>query len=544
MPIDASIPLQVRRPQLMNQGDVLALRDLMQRYQMGGIELQNAQQAQKDDAAVRAILGGSQPGPTGQPTPQTLQQITAAAPQVGLKMSGQVQQQQLLSTQIGANQAAINERADKLQERKASVLNSVKESAVAAYDLAKKAAGPGGSDFAAKQAYENTFRAGMREKDNQGLLSGLYGSEEEHQNMLNHVLPIEYARAQVTPLKDIASQQKEDESAATRKRQLEMEGERLKLERRRVDIAEKQADVAPLDSDTLEMDAYRYLTDGTLPPNMGRGNQGSAQAKEIRARAAQLAKDTGLSADEIRISQLTNKAQVGAILQLGKARAQILQFERTAEANADLALEASRKVWRAGSPMANQPLNALRQHASGDPEFAKFNAANETFISEYAKVMSGGYGAASTTEGAQARAHQLLNTAMNQPQYEAVVGQLRKEMTNRKNALDDQMEDEKLRLRGQKKPERPSDSPMPMPDRSQWSNMRKGQLYSMPNGSKATFTGQFSDRGNPMMEDASSAPQPVQPKKGPEPGTVVEGASGRFRFKGGDPNVRENWEKQ
>ena len=204
----------------------------------------------------------------------------------------------------------------------------------------------------------------------------------------------------------------------------------------------------PPTADTIEMDAYRYVTDGTLPPNMGRGVQGVRQATEIRNRAAQIAKDMGMTPDEIRFAQLTNKAQVGAIAQLGRARAQILQFEKTARNNADLALEASKNVWRTGSPLVNRPLQYIRAEVTGDPAAKVFNAANETFVSEYARVMSGGYGAAQTTEGAQQRAHTLLSTATSPAQYGQVIIQLKREMDNRVKALNTQMAEERQRLRG------------------------------------------------------------------------------------------------
>jgi hypothetical protein len=214
--------------------------------------------------------------------------------------------------------------------------------------------------------------------------------------------------------------------------------------------------------DTLEMDAWRYLTDGTLPTNMGRGVQGAGQATAIRNRSAALAKEMGMTPDEIRMAQLTNKTQVQAIGQLAKAKAQILQFEKTANMNSDLALEASEKVDRTGVPVLNRWIQAGRTQIAGDPEASKFHAATETFVSEYAKVMSGGYGAAATTEGAQQRAHGLLNTAQTKEQFRANVTQLKREMANRVKALNGQMEEERQNLRGgiNRNP-RPTPSPAP-----------------------------------------------------------------------------------
>jgi hypothetical protein len=241
-----------------------------------------------------------------------------------------------------------------------------------------------------------------------------------------------------------------------------------------------EAPVAVTD-DTLAMDAWRYLTDGTLPPNMGRGVQGTAQATKIRNESARLAKEMGMSPDEIRMAQLTNKTSVQAIGQLAKAKAQILQFEKTASMNADLALEASEKVDRTGVPVLNRWLQAGRTAIAGDVDASKFNAATETFVSEYAKVMSGGYGAAATTEGAQSRAHTLLNTANTKEQFSGVVGQLKREMDNRVKALNAQMEEERGNLRSGIVRPKPGTEPKTTPLK----NAKGWNLMTDANGNKA-----------------------------------------------------------
>lgn len=244
-------------------------------------------------------------------------------------------------------------------------------------------------------------------------------------------------------------------------------------------------------ADTIDMDAWRYLTDGTLPTNMGRGVQGAKQATMIRNRASELAKEMGVPMEEVRFANLTNKAQVQAIGQLGRARAQILQFEKTAEYNADLALNASKDVWRTGSPWINKPLQIIRSEGLGDPQTKVFNAANETFVSEYARVMSGGYGAAQTTEGAQQRAHTLLSTATAPQQYEAVIKQLKAEMNNRIRALNTQMDEERQRLRsGIGKPlvTPPVTSPAATPAAAP-ADYTEGQTATGPNGQKIIYKG-------------------------------------------------------
>jgi hypothetical protein len=204
----------------------------------------------------------------------------------------------------------------------------------------------------------------------------------------------------------------------------------------------------PMTDDTVRMDAFRYLTDGTLPPHMGRGTQGAAQATKVRNEASRIAKEEmGMEMHEVRLLNLTNKAGVAAIAQLGRARAQIMQAEKLANYNADLALEASEQLTRTGVPLLNRGIQWAQENLKGDPLLRNFTIANETFISEYAKVMGGGYGAAAPTEGAQARAHSLLNRAATQEEYRSAITQLKAEMVNRGKSLDNQMTEERGRLR-------------------------------------------------------------------------------------------------
>lgn len=242
-------------------------------------------------------------------------------------------------------------------------------------------------------------------------------------------------------------------------------------------------------AETREMDAWRYMTDGTLPANMGRGVQGAAQATQIRNDASKLAKDMGMDVSEIRIAQLTNKNGIQAMGQLAKARAQILQFEKTANSNADLALAGSEKVDRTGVPLFNKWLQAGRTAVAGDTDATLFNTANETFVNEYAKVMSGGYGAAATTEGAQARAHNILNTAQTQETYRENIKQLKMEMANRVKALNGQMEEERGRIKDSlfnRKPAEPAPAPV-APAAPASAGPKDGEKSKSKSGKDMTF---------------------------------------------------------
>jgi hypothetical protein len=169
------------------------------------------------------------------------------------------------------------------------------------------------------------------------------------------------------------------------------------------------------------------------------GKDAAPVKAEIRNRAAKIHKDAGVDPSDATDYAQNQRAIAGALLQITKQKTSIGAFERTALNNLDLALQASSKVDRTGVPIFNQWLQAGRV-ATGDSAASKFHAANETFINEYAKVMSGGTGAAATTDSATEHARSLLNTAMTPEQYSAVMGQLKQEMGSRMSAFDQEID--------------------------------------------------------------------------------------------------------
>lgn len=198
----------------------------------------------------------------------------------------------------------------------------------------------------------------------------------------------------------------------------------------------------------IENAASRYNLDGTLPPQIGRGTQGARDIRAIQNRAAELALAAGTGPTQLRVNQMDAKAAGTALSQLTRAKTMAASFEQTANANASLALDLSKKLDRTGVPILNAGIQYLRTHA-GSPEAAQWAAANETFVNEYAKIMSGGMGSGPVTDSARNKAHTLVTTAMTPEQYEGNVKLLQREMQNRMKGFEDQETALHNRLRGQ-----------------------------------------------------------------------------------------------
>lgn len=133
-----------------------------------------------------------------------------------------------------------------------------------------------------------------------------------------------------------------------------------------------------------------------------------------------------------------NKAMVPALAAISKQQNMLGAFEANAEKNAQMALDFSGKVDRTGTPLFNRWLQSGRTALTGDVDASNFQAANNTFVAEYAKIMSGSMGNQATTDAASKHAQDMLNTAMTKEQYAGVVATLRQEMHNRMSTLESQ----------------------------------------------------------------------------------------------------------
>jgi len=201
-----------------------------------------------------------------------------------------------------------------------------------------------------------------------------------------------------------------------------------------------------LSPEAIDAAAQRYAIDGTLPPNLGRGTQGSINTAKILNRAAEQAKAQGNTAEEARIRQISGRATSVALSQISRQAAQVGAFERTLQKNADLALQLSDKVDRTGSPIMNKWILAGKKTIAGDPDVAALDLAMKTVVNEYAKILSSATaGGTQTAEGEIKKVEALLSSAQTKEQVKRVIEIVRMETANRMKSFDD----EKKSLKGE-----------------------------------------------------------------------------------------------
>jgi hypothetical protein len=189
----------------------------------------------------------------------------------------------------------------------------------------------------------------------------------------------------------------------------------------------------------VELGAEEFLLTGKMP-SVGRGKEAAISRAAILNKAYEIAKGRNQTGKNVSLNRQIVVANMAAARQLEKQKAMVSAFERNAVFNADIALKASETVDRTGVPVFNSWLNAGRKSVLGNKEVAKFHAANETFVNEYAKIMSGSMGNTQVSDALRASTNEILGTKMTVEQYKEVVGLMKMEMKNRMKGFDEEID--------------------------------------------------------------------------------------------------------
>jgi hypothetical protein len=191
-----------------------------------------------------------------------------------------------------------------------------------------------------------------------------------------------------------------------------------------------------LNEDALTNAAWRQILLGDSGIR-GYNKEAVAQRALIANNVAKIAKDAGVSPQELTTTSGRNKALQSSLTNLQKQSDVMQKSEQGFQNNLDQALQLSEKLTRSGSPVINKWLLGGRA-AIGDPDVAAFDAAINAASVDYARIMSGQTGAGGTPISTAEEAKQLLRKELSNQSLQAVADVLHRDIMGQQQAVDQQ----------------------------------------------------------------------------------------------------------
>lgn len=416
----------------------LQQQQAQQNVQEGGINLQQAQQGQKDQAAFRAAL---------------------SAPENQGKTMGQVADELAHSGNLSPATYQSLKKADLEQQQ--SIANLTKD------QLEATAKGHAQT----QELYNNI----MNLPDDQLAAQWPQIAQQYDSIPGNNKQPL-------NPQQPLTKQQLQQFGPL-----LSMQGAYIQNETAKKQAAaaldEKQADAQlhQLQADrggTTEVDKYTfdYLKSHNLPDTpQNRQTAFHAYTKETKIDPAQVRSNTYLQMPQAVFDPesgqnkfVTRKDAVGQIAPssadalAAKAGVQadasslkklqtnydsVTAFENTAGKNLDTFLKTAKDVVDTGSPFLNTPVRMVTSQMVGSEKMAAFNAARQTAVSEIGKVLSSANaGSGVVSDSARHEVESLIGPNATLKQIYAAANILKQDMNNRKTAYADQITEIKGRM--------------------------------------------------------------------------------------------------
>jgi hypothetical protein len=190
-------------------------------------------------------------------------------------------------------------------------------------------------------------------------------------------------------------------------------------------------------SPTIDADAELYRQTGKLPPNMGRGMQGSAEAKAIRARAVQQEIEQGGDPGDWSSRWQNFQTQATGKRVLEQRAVGLSLAENEASSLLPRVREASAKVSRTEYPTLNSLILAAEK-GTGGTDVIKLGIAVQSLVPVYARVMKP---VGQITEGDTHRASDILEKAWSDGQINAALDQMEVELKSARSALNKTMQE-------------------------------------------------------------------------------------------------------
>jgi hypothetical protein len=192
----------------------------------------------------------------------------------------------------------------------------------------------------------------------------------------------------------------------------------------------ERGQTSSLTPEAMSMAAQEYLVTGKMP-QMAWGDKASRAI--ILNQAASIANGLGISGYDLARIQAGFGASKSALTQMTKASAVVEGFEKTLEKNIKVAEDASDKALISAIPILNK-WALTGSTAVGGTDAPKYVTALLTVADQYAKILSGGTGAAPASDTTRKQALDIIQKGFNSGQVRGVFDIIRTDSRNRLDA--------------------------------------------------------------------------------------------------------------
>jgi len=410
------------------KGKALSIKDMMDREQLSKLQVGQAKQDSATNTKVQALLKGEgvdYSNPEG--VMRTAEKLNKISPKAALefqtqaqkfssgKVQSQIDQYELLDHQQGVIVSAIDPIVAQARAMKNKGADDMTVNAFIAQQL------PG-----AIQTLQNTKLPNGQSALSPEVIQQINAATKQGPMSLATIEGFEAkSKAGQAQIKQRLEQLKADTSV---KKEGETERHNQAMEanaaantgiRKERALRDEHGNLTP---DAIDLAAQR-LANGEkaqdVLANFGRGKQGGQDIAAVQNRFATIAKEQGMTPDEIALRQQEMRGSARAELALGEREGKIAPRVQEAKTFAQIALKASDDVPRGDWKSLSKMLQ-FGADQSSDPKLGKFQAANVSLINAYAAAIGGGQ----IHQHDQEVGANLLSTANGPENYKAKVEQL------------------------------------------------------------------------------------------------------------------------
>lgn len=457
MPIDPSIPLQVRPPTQIDPmgvlGKVLTLRNAQQQQQAGALDLQEKQKAIADQQQIADLYKQAF-------TPDANGVLTLDRNKLtqGLATTGQGDKIPKISASLDAADKATAEARAARADAETKTLDAAGHLAAGVKALGYS------PDAFATAVHHMAANQLITPQDAQQYLSAAQQNPATIQAITDHILAqspkeSELASAAATAASRVQTAQTGADrfqaerpkiAADTAKVQQDITGttpmtpfQQAELQARQAAAAETARhnrvseaanDQAPtLTPEALKLTAHQFAMTGQLPP-MGMGKTGAAVRTAIINKAAD--EYQGLDLPSQVAAYKANQASLGRVQ---GTLDNLTAFEKAAGKNIDTFIDLTKNLPDSGVPWVNTPLRLLSDKMVGNQYLPAINAARQIASREVARVVNDPGLKGQLTDNARQGVESMLSGDITIAQLKQVLPVLKNDMANVHSSLGDQL---------------------------------------------------------------------------------------------------------